>query len=98
MHKKSSFIVGVFAATLLSAGAHAQMAQTTTRTVDTPAGAATVKNTTRVSDDGTGMVHKTVVRRHDLLGGTHRTVRRCVTHWRHGQRIRSCRTTVHHHW
>ncbi len=86
---------------LIGTAAGAQM-NTTHTTTTTPMGTATATTTTRTPTDGmSGRAdERTVVRTHSTTM-RHRTVAmartHCKTWWKHGRKMRSCKTMVHRH-
>ena len=82
---------------LLSTGAVAQMPTKTTTTTTTPVGTATT--TTRTHTDGmSGRTDQRVTTRtmHTTMHRTVATARtHCKTYYKHGRKMRSCKTMVH---
>lgn len=95
----AAVLIGVTGAT----SATAQMPMKQTTTVSTPAG--TTKTTTRTHVDGmsgrtdervTTRTRASTVTRNGHMA-TARSSRHCKTWWKHGRKMRSCKTTMNRH-
>ena len=81
---------------IVASAAMGQTATTTEKAFNTPVGSVPTKTTTKTDLMGVHTDDKTEVKSRDPMG-THHVTNHCKTKWRHGKRVSSCKTSVHHH-